>query len=61
MNQPSYWNRDHDKLIPLNPDTQFEIDMAGMKAMREIILNPDHIRDAVADDIRDKFSKDDDE
>ena len=53
----AYWNRDHNKLIALDSDAQFDIDMAGMKAMRDIILNPDNIRDAVADDI----SKDDDQ
>lgn len=47
----TYWNRDYDKLVPLDSDAQFDIDMAGMRAMRDIILNPDNIRDAVADDI----------
>ena len=51
----TYWNRDYNKLVPLDSDAQFEIDMAGMKAMRDVIFNPDAIRDAVADDI----SKDD--
>jgi hypothetical protein len=60
-----YWNRDFSKLVPLDSDAQFAMDMAGMKAMRDIIWPPakeidvTKIRDAVAEDIADKFGKDD--
>ncbi len=47
----TYWKRDYSKLFPLDTDLEFEVDMAGMKAMRETIFNFDAIRDAVAEDI----------
>jgi len=54
-----YWNKDYSKLVPLDTQLEFEVDMAGMRAIADRIFNADAIRDAVAEDVADKFGKDD--
>lgn len=57
----AYWNKDYSKLVPLDTQLEFEADMAGMRAISDQLFNADAIRDAVAEDVAEKFGKDDSE